>query len=87
MRIEEAIEILRTAVGCCSNDIEYVALETLVSALKRKPIKHGYWITRCYEYEDDWVTTTIRDELCSCCRQSSDEQFDYCPNCGARMEE
>ena len=49
-------------------------------------IKHGYWITRFYEYEEDYVINTVRDELCSCCRQSSDEQFDYCPVCGAKMD-
>ena len=38
------------------------------------PVRHGYWMSgrcRC---------------LCSVCKKQSDNCFEYCPNCGAKMD-
>lgn len=46
--------------------------------------KTGHWIPAGYyhagAYED------IQYVTCSCCREDSLEEGDYCPNCGAKME-
>ena len=40
-------------------------------------VKHGHWIDgTCGSYK-----------ICSVCGQISDFDFDYCPNCGAKMDE
>lgn len=39
-------------------------------------VKHGYWIDgKCGHYK-----------ICSECNQIADFYFDYCPNCGAKMD-
>ena len=39
------------------------------------PYKHGHWIT---DMSGCW---------CSVCNEYSDYSTDYCPNCGAKMDE
>lgn len=44
------------------------------------PVRHGHWIFRCIVGEDPYE--------CSVCGNSVDVLgFDYCPNCGAIMDE
>ena len=39
-------------------------------------VRHGYWIDgKCGHYK-----------ICSECKQTADFDFDYCPNCGAKMD-
>ena len=39
-------------------------------------VRHGYWIDgKCGHYK-----------ICSECNQIADFYFDYCPNCGAKMD-
>ena len=39
-------------------------------------VRHGYWIDgKCGYYK-----------ICSECNQIADFYFDYCPNCGAKMD-
>ena len=39
------------------------------------PVKHGHWMT---DMGGCW---------CSVCNEYSDYSTDYCPNCGAKMDE
>lgn len=82
MTKEEAITILsdiRSEYNCFSH-IEggrYHALCMGIEALKER--KHGKWEVK-----------KIRGDLrtvCSCCKNETGTlyEFDYCPNCGARM--
>ena len=83
MKIEEAIETLHNIVGCCSSDPEYVALETLISALKeRHSARHGRWIPHKTIYRTPFATNYD----CSVCGKES-FYTRYCPNCGAKMDE
>lgn len=59
----------------------------LVGCLKDTPtadvveVRHGYWIDgKCGYYK------ICRYKICSECNQIADFCFDYCPNCGAKMD-
>ena len=45
------------------------------------PVRHGRWIDDTQEGKGEWL-------LCSECGESSPEvaDWDYCPNCGAKMD-
>lgn len=77
MTDKEAIKILRTVVGCCSNDIEYIGREKLISALP----KHGYWIRHKTPNNIDFGF------VCSECGEWSGRHGKFCHNCGAKMDE
>ena len=74
MTEKEAIEILHTAVGCCSNDTEYIAFETLISALP----KHGHW---------EKVSDKQPKYCCTECNHLyNNKEYKRCPFCGAVMD-
>lgn len=58
----------------------YTEIYRLIKAaptIDAAPVRHGQWIygtCGCYK-------------LCSSCDNLSDFYFDYCPNCGAKMDE
>ena len=51
-----------------------------------EPVRHGHWITKTRhehypsgkEYEEDY---------CSLCSMRGSIEYDYCPHCGAKMDE
>lgn len=56
--------------------------DAVLQALEQEPAadvveaSHGYWIDgKCGHYK-----------ICSECNQIADFYFDYCPNCGAKMD-
>lgn len=64
-------------------------------------VKHGYWLTKEYEYgkdgkSDEWVEKLAEQgdcAYCSFCLQNAGlnggEEYvlsNYCPNCGAKMD-
>lgn len=84
----ELIDILRTAEHnylateeALNNSAEYgKGLLKELEALKKadlQPVKHGKWI------EDSILTTFY---TCSNCKSYRYNKYDYCPNCGARMD-
>ena len=83
MTKEEAIRYIENIKPYVGRNIED-ALNIAIKVLEQSQPKKGYWIrTHDYftgAYEDiDYVK-------CSCCREDSLEEGDYCPNCGAEME-
>lgn len=42
-------------------------------------VKHGEW-------ENQEPGYRVADFMCSVCHSESDKLFDYCPDCGARMD-
>lgn len=49
------------------------------------PVRHGHWI----EWAEFFGRETDKKNLgvfCSRCRLYADNGFDYCPNCGAKMD-
>lgn len=55
--------------------------------IEAEPVRHGRWI---FEKGDE--TTCLDGYICSSCKQGFHthvpyfEDFDYCPNCGAKMD-
>lgn len=48
----------------------------LIPAADVVEVRHGYWVDgKCGHYK-----------ICSECKQIADFDFDYCPNCGAKMD-
>lgn len=49
-------------------------------------VKHGHWIEPDFgtigKYRDDGCVAYY---ICSCCKSISKIDYDFCPNCGARM--
>lgn len=44
------------------------------------PVRHGKWIDKSCGIEGAW-------NHCSVCGERAIDLYDYCPNCGAKMEE
>lgn len=51
------------------------------------PVVHGWWLT----WEEQFPGRTLRKKsglgvFCSACHNNADNMFNYCPNCGAKMD-
>ena len=82
MTREEAIENLKWLLECSYvdsfEDAENEALEMAIKALEQEP-KTGHWIP-------SHIPESILDECSECGFSCGAFTFNYCPNCGARME-
>lgn len=80
MTRKEAIEILESVSFFAPSDIDVdTAIDMAIEALERP---HGEWM---YLYEDNYKCS-----ICGswwCCTDSQIDEMNYCPNCGARMDE
>ena len=71
---------------------EFAAILANAPAVDAIPVVHGRWITypECLAYEGAYHDEHI---VCSACRSvwniidNDTERFDYCPACGAKMDE
>ena len=57
---------------------------------KLEPIRHGRWETKVYttgDGLDGWGVINHREEVCSECGEWQIGISNYCPNCGAKMDE
>ena len=84
MPYEKEIQILselRSEYNCFDpNEREYYhALSEAISSLKNN--RHGHWIDHQYK------EFPIGRYWCSVCGAKHDMEWDYCPNCGAKMDE
>ena len=75
-------------IGLCGNCAVLVAVKLLekVPAADVVPVVHGRWIDGAEDF-----TCGNHNAECSICRcyvswDGCDEDFNYCPNCGARMD-
>ena len=50
-----------------------------------EPVKHGKWLKAYGDHEAFGIRPFYR--YCSCCNESTVFPYNYCPNCGARMDE
>lgn len=67
--------------------IRYKMFEKAIeSAPTIDPVKHGKWIYNLPKFT--WIGNAIdyRRWKCSECEEGSENNSDYCPNCGARMD-
>ena len=77
-------------VGTCTSDNEYLS-ESLKKAptIEAKPVIHAHWVT---EQEAEEINRYDLTYCCSACGHcdwdcTESEGFEYCPNCGAKMDE
>ena len=81
-------------VGTCSKDNEYLGNRlSLAPTIEAKPVAHGRWIplTEC---ANEGVYCSIckkkvwKSDYAQCSKKSRNKlESNYCPNCGARMDE
>ena len=99
MRLIDAEAFLKTEidrcgsaplVGTCTSDNEYLS-ERLKKAptIEAKPVTHAHWVT---EQEAEEINRYDLTYCCSACGHcdwdcTESEGFEYCPNCGAKMDE
>ena len=98
MRLIDAEAFLKTEidrcgsaplVGTCTSDNEYLS-ERLKKAptIEAKPVVHAHWVT---EQEAEEINRYDLTYCCSACGHcdwdcTESEGFEYCPNCGAKMD-
>ena len=77
-------------VGTCTSDNEYLS-ERLQKAptIEVNPVVHAHWVT---EQEAEEINRYDLTYCCSACGHcdwdcTESEGFEYCPNCGAKMDE
>ena len=82
-----AVEIYEKAESRLNrNEITVGEFEEQIAVLKDvAPVTHGRWVQIGYDKAMDRIT-------CSCCMEywniieNNTETFNYCPNCGAKMD-
>ena len=86
----ERISAVLTVRDCVPDEFRRVA-EHFISILPVadvKPVVHGHWIwaegVHVYGVDSDVQHGSVR---CSACGNCSPHSTNYCPNCGARMDE
>ena len=71
-------------VGTCTSDNEYLSDRLKkVSTIEAKPVVHGRWEEA--SDGDGIVCPFCRTDFCTIIYAT--EYFNYCPNCGAKMDE
>lgn len=60
------------------NNVEFFKSLKTVDA---ESVVHGYW------YCDDYTVRFGNPYRCSCCKEENRDTYNYCPNCGAKMDE
>lgn len=95
MTKEEAISIISgyEAYGCgyCLQGGDEVeeALSLAIDALKQEPVRHGKYIGTEFDgYADGCpVYYEWKCSECGCVFEEEEPTYNYCPNCGAKMDE
>lgn len=85
-------ELMKRAVSCPKSHIR--AYGSCISALEvspavdAEPVRHGEWILNpCNLYNDaTWVCSVCGNEWGLIDGTPLDNQMNYCPKCGARMD-
>ena len=83
---------IKSAVGALHGVSQIVAVD-VVEALENEPaadvaeVRHGEWKPTYHNYYNRDGVCQIADEWhCSECKIYSRNEWNYCPNCGAKMD-
>ena len=101
MRLIDAEKLNREVKEHCkklidkgAKDVDVVDIAAEIGALLQDaqtvdavPVVHGWWLT----WEEQFPGRTPRKKsmlgvFCSACHNNADNMFNYCPNCGAKMD-
>ena len=87
--IDKSIAIQKLCAAC-SNTGSFACISCVVPAIikeipaiETEPVRHGRWILKILPIGGG---DKIRSYLCSECDRYTNMKFDFCPNCGARMD-
>ena len=96
MTDEELAKFISDATICCHgrrcedcplNCAGEFCSEDEITEYLGKEVRHGHWIEPDSEtigkYRDDGCAAYY---TCSCCKEISKTDYDFCPNCGAQMD-
>lgn len=86
MTKELAIKLLRGSV-LGTNEQLHEAVFMAIRALKAEPIKHGKWKPFDLTWGRSVYACTNCGEAFEVPTEDGKPIYDYCPNCGARMDE
>ena len=81
---------LRPPTEICFSELMMKNIIELMPTVEAVPVKHGHWISKQDEYDENYV-------ICSICGDEYTEDdlhlnswfkqyFKYCPTCGAKMD-
>ena len=79
------------AVEICASYVKYTMfnsdeeLQSFLNEDSYEPVRHGHWEQGYISNEDGSISQIDFD--CSVCGQANDIKSNYCPNCGAKMDE
>ena len=68
--------------------VDYMRIKEIPAADVRE-VRRGKWICHTtLEYDGEWLCTVCGNEVTICmCGKDKTWTYNYCPNCGANMEE
>lgn len=79
---------LRHPSELCFSEIDVVNLLLHAPTADVAPVVHGRWLTWEEQFPGEMPKKKSRlGVFCSACHNHADNMFDYCPNCGCRMDE
>lgn len=78
------------AINCVNNHFankdHILASIVCLPTIEAEPIKHGKWWLQKIPYKGGHGLTATKYR-CSACRLYNNKKTNYCPNCGAKMDE
>lgn len=91
-KIEDCFDAWLTGVDCsvCASEIYTSIIDAITKqpAVDAEPVQHGEWeLNPCNIYNDaTWVCSECGNEWVLMDDNPSENQMNYCPNCGAKMD-
>lgn len=90
---KDAILKFKTLKDMCNSLYDEICLDRVISVLDTlpatdvEPVRHGMWLSWEEQFPEKKVPKKNNiGVFCSVCHNHADNRFDYCPNCGAKME-
>ena len=71
----------KTIIEYSESDIGYMIRKR--PTVDAAPMKHGRWV---FVEQRFYMGGFINMLRCSLCKSPTDKEYNYCPNCGARMD-
>lgn len=70
----------------CGGSCEMTDYIENATTIEAEPVKHGRWITKT-RHEHYPSGKEYEEDFCSACGMRGNIEYDYCPRCGAKMDE
>lgn len=84
----DALDVLTIIGGRMDGKVEFAkAVNEMIQnapTVDAEPVRHGKWLKAYGDHEAFGIRPFYR--YCSCCNEATVFPYNYCPNCGARMD-